>query len=228
MSRIERPPGVFGYLRTNKIMSTLHVCRHPLIQVALTRLRDVATGPEEFRRQARRIAAILAMDALADMPTRQHSVTTPMGECPGLEPAVPVVLVPILRAGLGLVDPILDFIPDATVWHVGLYRDESTLEPVEYYNKIRRLDPAAICIVLDPMLATAGSAVRASRILKERGAGDLRMLSLLSAPEGIRKYQAEMPGVPIYTAAVDSHLNDIGYIVPGLGDAGDRLFHTGD
>lgn len=207
-------------------MSTLHVCRHPIVQVALTRLRDVGTRPEEFRRQARRIAAGLAMDALADLPTRQSSVTTPMGACLGLEPAVPVVLVPILRAGLGLVDPILDFVPDATVWHVGLYRNEETLEPVEYYNKIPRLEPESICIVLDPMLATAGSAVRASKILKERGAVDLRMLCLLSAPEGIRKYQEEMPGVPIYTAAVDSHLNDIGYIVPGLGDAGDRLFNT--
>ena len=207
-------------------MSTLHVCRHPIVQVALTRLRDVGTGPEEFRRQARRIATGLAMEALADLPTRQSSVTTPMGDCFGLEPAVPVVLVPILRAGLGLVDPILDFVPDATVWHVGLYRNEATLEPVEYYNKIPHLDPESICIVLDPMLATAGSAVRASKILKERGAIDLRMLCLLSAPEGIRKYQEEMPGVPIYTAAVDSHLNDIGYIVPGLGDAGDRLYGT--
>lgn len=209
-------------------MSTLHVCRHPIVQVALTRLREIGTRPEEFRRQARRIASVLAMEALADLPTRQHSVTTPMGHCLGFEPAVPVVLVPILRAGLGLVEPILDFIPDATVWHVGLYRDESTLEPVEYYNKIPRLAQDAICIVLDPMLATAGSAVRASRILKERGAGDLRMLSLLSAPEGVRKYQEEMPGVPIFTAAVDSHLNEIGYIVPGLGDAGDRLFNTTD
>lgn len=207
-------------------MSTLHVCRHPIVQVALTRLRDVGTKPDEFRRQARRIAAILAMEALADLPTRQHSVKTPMGDCLGLEPAVPVVLVPILRAGLGMVDPILEFVPDATVWHVGLYRNESTLEPVEYYNKIPRLDPEAICIVIDPMLATAGSAVRASKILKERGAGDLRMLSLISAPEGVRKYQEELPGVPIYTGSVDSHLNEIGYIVPGLGDAGDRLFHT--
>jgi uracil phosphoribosyltransferase len=207
-------------------MSTLHVCHHPIVQVALTRLRDVGTKPDEFRRQARRIAAILAMEALADLPTRQHSVKTPMGDCLGLEPAVPVVLVPILRAGLGMVDPILEFVPDATVWHVGLYRNESTLEPVEYYNKIPRLDPEAICIVIDPMLATAGSAVRASKILKERGAGDLRMLSLISAPEGVRKYQEELPGVPIYTGSVDSHLNEIGYIVPGLGDAGDRLFHT--
>jgi len=208
-------------------MSTLHVCRHPIVQVALSRLRDIATRPEEFRSQARRIASLLAMEALADLPTRQHAVTTPMGQSSGFEPAVPVVLVPILRAGLGLVEPILDFVPDASVWHVGLYRDESTLQPVEYYNKIPRLDPKAICIVLDPMLATAGSAVRASKILRERGAGDLRMLSLLSAPEGVRAYQEAMPGVPIFTAAVDSHLNEIGYIVPGLGDAGDRLFHTG-
>lgn len=207
-------------------MSTLNVCRHPIVQVALTRLRSVETGPEEFRRQARRIASGLALEALADLPTRQHAVTTPMGPSLGVEPAVPVVLVPILRAGLGMVEPILDFVPDATVWHVGLYRNEATLQPVEYYNKIPHIGADSICIVLDPMLATAGSAVRACKILRERGASDLRMISLLSAPEGIRTFQAEMPGVPIYTAAVDSHLNEIGYIVPGLGDAGDRLFNT--
>ncbi len=204
----------------------LHVCRHPIVQSSLARLRDVHTGPDEFRRQLRRITATLAIEALRDLPTRQHSVTTPMGECTGLELAVPIVLVPILRAGLGMVDPILDFVPAATVWHVGLYRNEETLQPVEYYNKIPRLDTNATCLVLDPMLATAGSAVRACQILRQKGASKLKMLCILSAPEGIRKFQQELPDIPIYTSAVDSHLNDIGYIVPGLGDAGDRIFHT--
>lgn len=207
-------------------MSSLKICHHPLVRTALTQLRDIRTGPAEFRQLARRIAGFLAMEALADLPVRQHSVTTPMGQCNGFETAARIALVPILRAGLGLVDPILDIVPDATVWHIGLYRNEETLQPVEYYNKIPKIDENTFCLVLDPMLATAGSAIRACQILKSRGASDVRMLCLLSAPEGIRNFQAELPNVPIYTASVDSHLNDIGYIVPGLGDAGDRLFHT--
>ncbi|MFM7590160.1 MAG: uracil phosphoribosyltransferase [Isosphaeraceae bacterium] len=204
----------------------LNVSRHPIVQTALTQLRDIGTGPEEFRRQLRRITSCLTIEALADLPTRQHSVTTPMGQCAGLELARQVVLVPILRAGLGMVEPILEFVPNASVWHVGLYRNEETLEPVEYYNKIPHLDPESVCLVLDPMLATAGSAVRACRILRQKGATNLKMLCILSAPEGIRKFQGDLPDVQVFTSAVDSHLNDIGYIVPGLGDAGDRIFHT--
>ena len=204
----------------------LKVNHHPIVQSSLTRLRDIQTGSDEFRRHLRRITACLAIDALADLPIRQHAVTTPMGQGLGFELARPVVIVPILRAGLGMVEPILDFVPDATVWHVGLYRNEETLEPVEYYNKVPNLDPNAVCLVLDPMLATAGSAVRACKILKAKGASDMKMISILSAPECIRKFQDELPEVPVFTGAVDSHLNEIGYIVPGLGDAGDRLFHT--
>lgn len=207
-------------------MKSLTIVHHPIVQTSLSRLRDIRTQPEEFRHQARRMAACIAVEALASLPVRQHSVTTPMGQAMGFETAAQVVLVPILRAGLGLVEPILEFIPEATVWHVGLYRDETTLEPVEYYNKIPKIDETAFCIVLDPMLATAGSAIRACKILKERGAQNIRMICLLAAPEGIRNFQAELPEIPIFTAAVDSHLNDIGYIVPGLGDAGDRMFRT--
>lgn len=204
----------------------LNVVHHPIVQASLTQLRDVNTDPDSFRRHLRRVTSCLAIHVLADLPLRQHSVTTPMGQGMGFELAKPVVIVPILRAGLGMVEPILDFLPNATVWHVGLYRNEETLEPVEYYNKIPSLDPDAVCLVLDPMLATAGSAVRACKILKNKGAGELKMISILAAPEGIRKFHAELPEVPVFTGAVDSHLNEIGYIVPGLGDAGDRLFHT--
>jgi uracil phosphoribosyltransferase len=209
-------------------MSDIHLKlnHHPIVQASLSRLRSIETGSEEFRRLLQRITSCLAIDALTNLPVRQHAVTTPMGQGMGFELARPVVLVPILRAGLGMVEPILDFLPEASVWHVGLYRNEETLEPVEYYNKIPRLDPNALCIVLDPMLATAGSAVRACKILKSKGASDLIMISILSAPEGIRKFHDELPEIPIFTASVDSHLNEVGYIVPGLGDAGDRLFHT--
>lgn len=207
-------------------MKNLNIVHHPIVQTSLSRLRDIRTQPEEFRNQARRMAACIAIEALVALPIRQHSVTTPMGQAMGFETAAQVVLVPILRAGLGLVEPILEFVPEATVWHVGLYRDETTLEPVEYYNKIPRISESAYCIVLDPMLATAGSAIRACKILKEKGATNIRMICLLAAPEGIRNFHAELPEIPIFTASVDSHLNDIGYIVPGLGDAGDRMFHT--
>ena len=207
-------------------MKNLNIIHHPILQTSLSRLREIHTGPEEFRHQARRIVSFLAIEALANLPIRQHSVTTPMGQTMGFELSSQVILVPILRAGLGLVEPILDLVPNATVWHVGLYRNETTLEPVEYYNKIPKIGETDYCLVLDPMMATAGSAIKACKILKERGASNIRMVCLLAAPEGIRNFHSEFPDIPIFTASVDSHLNEIGYIVPGLGDAGDRMFHT--
>ena len=207
-------------------MKNLNIIHHPILQASLSRLRELHTGPEEFRHQARRIVSFLAIEALANLPIRQHSVTTPMGQTMGFELSSQVILVPILRAGLGLVDPILDLVPNATVWHVGLYRNETTLEPVEYYNKIPTIGETAYCLVLDPMMATVGSAIKTCQILKDRGASNIRMVCLLAAPEGIRNFHSEFPDIPIFTASVDSHLNEIGYIVPGLGDAGDRMFHT--
>ena len=207
-------------------MKNLNIIHHPILQASLSRLREIHTGPEEFRHQARRIVSFLAIEALANLPIRQHSVTTPMGQTMGFELSSQVILVPILRAGLGLVEPILDLVPNATVWHVGLYRNETTLEPVEYYNKIPKIGETAYCLVLDPMMATAGSAIKTCQILKDRGASNIRMVCLLAAPEGIRNFHSEFPDIPIFTASVDSHLNEIGYIVPGLCDAGDRMFHT--
>lgn len=207
-------------------MKNLNIIHHPILQASLSRLREIHTGPEEFRHQARRIVSFLAIEALANLPIRQHSVTTPMGQTMGFELSSQVILVPILRAGLGLVEPILDLVPNATVWHVGLYRNETTLEPVEYYNKIPKIGETAYCLVLDPMMATAGSAIKTCQILKDRGASNIRMVCLLAAPEGIRNFHSEFPDIPIFTASVDSHLNEIGYIVPGLGDAGDRMYHT--
>jgi uracil phosphoribosyltransferase len=200
--------------------------KHPLIQHKLALLRSVDTEPKKFRELIREIAILLAYEATADLGLEDVDITTPMEETRGKTLTEKVGLVPVLRSGLGMVHGIWEMMPSAEVWHIGLYRDERTLRPVEYYNKLP-VDPTVqVCLILDPMLATGGSAVATVDILKKWGARRLKFVGIIAAPEGIEALTTAHPDVPIYIAAVDSHLNEIGYIVPGLGDAGDRQFGT--
>lgn len=207
-------------------MTKLHVSRHPLIQHKLTLLRDVNTNHRIFRDLVYELALLLCYEATQDLNLEEAVVTTPMGEASGHMAREVIGLVPILRAGLGLVDGVLELLPDAQVWHIGLYRDEETLRPVEYYNKLPTEPTVQMCLVLDPMLATGGSAIATVDILKRWGVQRIKFLGLLAAPEGVEALATAHPDVPIHVAAVDSHLNEIGFIVPGLGDAGDRQFGT--
>lgn len=200
---------------------------HPLVKHKLTLLRDAATKPKKFRELIREIAILLAYEATSDLDISEKTVATPMGEAGGYELQEKVGLIPILRAGLGMVDGIWEMMPSAEVWHIGMYRDEETLRPVYYYNKLPTNPTVQVCLVLDPMLATGGSAIGAVNLLKEWGAERLKFLAILAAPEGIEALRTAHPDVPIHVAKIDSHLNDIGFIVPGLGDAGDRQFGTG-
>lgn len=208
-------------------MSSVNVIAHPLIQhkLGLMRRKEVSTG--EFRRLLREISTLLAYEVTRDLPLESRRIETPLAtmDAPTLS-SKKLCLISILRAGNGLLDGMLDIIPSARVGHVGLYRDPQTLEAVEYYCKLPQDIGERLAIVLDPMLATGHSAVTALERIKQRGAGAIKFVCLVAAPEGIKTLQAAHPEVPIYTAAVDSHLNDHGYIVPGLGDAGDRLFGT--
>lgn len=204
-----------------------HVSTHPLIRREVTILRSSETSSAAFRSALRRVSQLLVYEASADLPTDQLSVKTPLESTNGCVLARPVILVPVLRAGLGMVDAFLDMFPDARVGHVGLYRNEETLEPVEYYGNYPASLETAVVFLLDPMLATGGSAVAALRLLRGRGAKDVRLISLVSAPEGVRALENAFPEVPVFTAALDRGLNEKGYIVPGLGDAGDRIFGTG-
>lgn len=208
-------------------MAQAHASTHPLVLHKLTILRDKSTEPRKFRELVSEISALLTYEATADLETSPREVETPMGKTTGGEMKQNIGLVPILRAGLGMVDGVWDLMPDAQVWHIGLYRDEKTLQPVQYYNKLPTAPTVGVCLVLDPMLATGGSAAATISILKEWGVKKIKYVGLLGAPEGIAHLSKEHPDVPIYLGAIDSHLNDIGYIVPGLGDAGDRQFGTG-
>jgi uracil phosphoribosyltransferase len=199
---------------------------HPLVKHKLTLLRKVTTEPKKFRELIRELALLLCYEATTDLGLRTIEVDTPMGTAAGSELVDKIGLVPILRAGLGMVDGIWEMMPGAEVWHIGLYRDEETLKPVAYYNKLPTAPTVQVCLVLDPMLATGGSAVATVNILKNWGAERIKFVALLAAPEGIKRLQEAHPDVPIHVAKIDSHLNDIGYIVPGLGDAGDRQFGT--
>jgi uracil phosphoribosyltransferase len=203
------------------------VSTHPIVQHQLARLRDVATPPAEFRRLVRAMATLLFQEATADLATVPGEVTTPMGRAATRTLADVVGIVPILRAGLGMADGILELIPEAEVWHIGLFRDEATLLPTEYYNKLPPRPRVTLAILVDPMLATGGSAVRACEILKSAEVPRLKLLSLIAAPEGIARVNRVMPDVGIHIAAVDERLNEVGFICPGLGDAGDRQFGTG-
>lgn len=208
-------------------MSQLHVSNHPLVKHKLTIMRDTVTKSKKFRELIREIAILLAYEATADLALEPTSVTTPMGEAAGFDLKEQIGLVPILRSGLGMVDGIWEMMPGAEVWHIGLYRDEDTLQPVQYYNKLPVNPTVQVCLVLDPMLATGGSAVATVDILKAWGANRIKFVGILAAPEGVQALQSAHPDIPIHLAAVDQKLNDVGYIVPGLGDAGDRQFGTG-
>ncbi|MGQ9816218.1 MAG: uracil phosphoribosyltransferase [Candidatus Roseilinea sp.] len=207
-------------------MSQVHVSTHPLALHKLTILRDQKTEPKRFRELVRELSLILIAEATAGLPVVPVTVTTPMGQAQGWEMKDRIGLVPILRAGLGMVDGALEMLPFSEVWHIGLYRDEHTLRPVQYYNKLPVNPTVQVCIVLDPMLATGGSATATIDILKKWGAERILYVGLIGSPEGVQHMQTDHPDVPIYLAAIDDHLNEVGYIVPGLGDAGDRQFGT--
>ncbi|HWQ05327.1 MAG TPA: uracil phosphoribosyltransferase [Longilinea sp.] len=207
-------------------MSNVYVSSHPLIAHKLSKMRDIATEPKKFRELVREIAGLLAYEATADLLTSPVDVQTPLALMKGTQLKEKIGLVPILRAGLGMVEGFWELMPSAEVWHIGLYRDEKTLKPVEYYNKLP-IDPTvSVCLILDPMLATGGSATATVDVLKRWGVTKIKFVGLIGAPEGIANMQSHHPDVPIYLAAIDDHLNEKGYIVPGLGDAGDRQFGT--
>jgi uracil phosphoribosyltransferase len=199
---------------------------HPLVAHKLTKLRDKNTKPKKFRELIREISALLAYEATLDLALDDISIETPLAAMQGKSLTEKVGLIPILRAGLGMVEGIWELMPSAEVWHIGLYRDENTLMPVQYYNKLPVEPTVSVCLILDPMLATGGSAVATVDILKAWGVRMIKFVGLIASPEGIQKLQAHHPDVPIHLAAIDDHLNDIGYIVPGLGDAGDRQYGT--
>ncbi len=207
-------------------MAGLHISQHPLLKHKLTKLRDVKTDHRTFRELVREIALLLCYEATQDLALTPKTVTTPMGDAQGAEAAETIGLVPILRAGLGLVDGIQSLLPYVQVWHIGLYRDEETLRPVQYYNKLPSQPTVNLVFVLDPMLATGGSAIATVDIIKKWGVQRIKYLGVLAAPEGVDALSKAHPDVPIHVAELDSHLNDIGFIVPGLGDAGDRMFGT--
>jgi len=205
----------------------VHVVDHPLVQHKLSILRDIGTGAKEFRELVKELAMLMAYEATRSFQLAETTVTTPVTETTTKVLAgKKVAVVPILRAGLGMVDGILELVPAAKVGHVGLYRDPETLLPVEYYCKLPEDIAERDVLIVDPMLATGGSAAAAVEFLRKRGAQHIRLLCIISAPEGIDAVASVCDDVDIYTCAIDSHLNDHGYIVPGLGDAGDRLYGT--
>lgn len=208
-------------------MSNIFPSTHPLVAHKLTRLRDRNTDPRKFRELVREMAVLLTYEATADLALKPKSVETPLSPIQGAELKENIGLVPILRAGLGMVEGVWELMPSAQVWHIGLYRDERTLKPVEYYNKLPVEPTVSVCLVLDPMLATGGSAVATVNVLKRWGVRRIKFVGLIGAPEGIANLQHNHPEVPIHLAAIDERLNDRGYILPGLGDAGDRQFGTG-
>lgn len=207
-------------------MALVFPSKHPVVLSKVAALRDRRTAPREFRVLVRGLAMLLAQEATADLAVRDVTVTTPLADCPSSVLADTVGVVPILRAGLGMADGVLDLLPDAEVWHLGMFRDEHTLRPTEYYNKLPPRPRMSVALVVDPMLATGGSAVRACEVLKALGVTRIKFLGLIAAPEGIARMTEAMPDVPLHLGAVDSHLNEVGFIVPGLGDAGDRQFST--
>jgi uracil phosphoribosyltransferase len=199
---------------------------HPLVAHKLTLLRDKNTEPKKFRELIREISTLLAYEATSDLMLHQINVTTPLATTEGSELSEKIGLVPILRAGLGMVEGVWNLMPSAEVWHIGLYRDEKSLKPVEYYNKLPVDPTVSVCLILDPMLATGGSAVTTVDILKRWGVRKIKFVGILAAPQGIENLQNHHPDLPIHIAGIDQDLNQNGYILPGLGDAGDRQFGT--
>lgn len=207
-------------------MSNAVALDHPLAAHHLSVLRDVNTTPSQFRTQIHLLSMLLAVKATDDLMLMDSEVKTPIKTMVGKKLANRVAIVPILRAGLGLIEPVLQLLPDAEVWHLGMYRDEATAQPVEYYCKLPADNPAHVGMVLDPMLATGGSVRAAVGALKRWGVKDIRVLSVIAAQEGIDLFHSEYPDVRVYVAAIDPELNSHKFIVPGLGDAGDRMFNT--
>ncbi len=211
---------------TEADLKGLHVSKHPLILHKLSILRDERTESKRFREVVEEITSLLCYEATADLPVKTVTVRTPLVETECQEIVARIGLVPILRSGMGMVGSMLNMIPSAQVWHIGLFRDKRTLQPVTYYNKLPDQATVDLCLVLDPMLATGGSAVATINILKNWGARHIKFMGLIAAPEGVQVLRQAHPDVEVYVAALDSHLNDHAYIVPGLGDAGDRQYRT--
>ena len=204
----------------------LNVLKHPLLTHKLALLRRKETDTKEFRETLGEIAGLMAYEITRDLPVRNITVETPLGKCNTQELAMDVVLVPVLRAGLGMVDGISNLIPTARIGHIGMYRDHVTLKPMTYYAKFPDNLPDAVVMVLDPMLATGGSSTDAISVLKSNGAKSIKLVCVVGAPQGVERIMNDHPDVQIYLAGLDEKLNEQGYIVPGLGDAGDRLFGT--
>ena len=208
-------------------MAQIHVMDHPLILHKLSLMRDRQTGVKEFREATREIAMLMCYEATRDLPVKEIMIETPLAHAKArVITGKKIAFVPLLRAGLGMVDGIMNLVPAAKVGHIGLYRDPNTLEPVEYYCKLPSDAEEREILLVDPMLATGGSASAAIGFLKKRGCRNIKLVNLIAAPEGVARVQADHPDVDIYVAAMDEKLNDHGYIIPGLGDAGDRLFGT--
>lgn len=207
-------------------MSSIHEVSHPLILHHLSRLRDKATAPDEFRTLIHRLAVLLAYEATQDLLLTSKTIETPLTSMTGSILSQRVGLVPILRAGLGMVDPVLNLIPSAEVWHLGLYRDEATAQPVEYYSKLPQTQPVDVALVLDPMLATGGSALLAIETLRRWGVKSIKLLSVIASRHGVDVIANQHSDVQVYVCTVDPELNSRKFIVPGLGDAGDRIFNT--
>lgn len=208
-------------------MENVFPSQHPLVAHKLSLLRQVNTEPKKVRELVREISALLTYEVTADLQTSPIEVETPSMKTQGVHLKETIGLVPVLRAGLGMVEGVWELMPSAEVWHIGLFRDERTLKPVEYYNKLPVEPTVSVCLVLDPMLATGGTAVATVNVLKGWGVSKIKFVGIIGAPEGIALMQEHHPEVPIHLAAVDEGLNEHGYILPGLGDAGDRQFGTG-
>lgn len=208
-------------------MGILHVFNHPLIQHKLTLMREKSTGTKEFRELLEEISMLMVYEVTRDLPTEEIEIETPMGKAKSkVLSGKKLAIIPILRAGLGMTDGVINLIPAARIGHIGLYRDPDSLEPVEYYCKLPSDVARREILILDPMLATGGSVSAAISVAKKRGGEHIRLVCIIAAPEGIARVQKDHPDVNIYVAAVDERLDERGYIVPGLGDAGDRLFGT--
>jgi uracil phosphoribosyltransferase len=207
-------------------MENVFESSHPLVKHKLTRMRDKNTKPKKFRELVRELGALLTYEATMDLETTTVSVETPLTTTCGEDLKDKIGLVPILRSGLGMVEGVWELMPSAEVWHIGLYRDERTLKPVAYYNRLPVAPTVSVCLILDPMLATGGSAVATVDILKNWGVARIKFVGIIASPEGIARLHGAHPDVPIHLAAIDDGLNEHGYIVPGLGDAGDRQFGT--